>query len=899
MFDTAFYLAVTSVLLLSAFGSYTLYVWTHRKQYTKEHFALASLASIVTITTAFFAAISSPTPWDLLTQLVGKLSGDNVHPVTPSPTVYVLLTFAYVISSAMIFTMFRRWDGLRSERQHSIEQRRADMSLFLEGLKELLRLLSLGEPPKIHQPTSQTLPPQLQPSTYSVPWRDRARSLIQLKSPFYAFPDDTDWHEQQQCWVGTDLNTGDRVMLRCAPDDVSDRELSSFVAYADRIRAPSDKPTTVLILAIENAEATPIDLWDTSPIQFETERTLLDHLVNWSVYNTDISKRMTQVRLPDSNLTTADVFVEPKWTQSGSDDNGRLDLTSYVTAWLDDRDQRQLALLGDYGQGKSTAVLAFTHRQLASNRNPRIPLLIELRGTSPRNLTPLQLLGAWGAKFNINPQALLHLHVAGRLLLIFDGFDEMALVGDTEMRLKHFNTLWQFCLPAAKILITGRPNFFFDEAEMIAALGISAATPGKPYCEAIRLTSFDLEQIRVALRHHDGTLRDEIVEFAKQNDQFRELISRPSLLHIVAVLWRKEDLSSRLNELTSAYVMRLFIRQSYRRQGQKEHDGPDFMALTNEERHYFMRGIATYMAAKRLPNQITGQQLNEAIVSLIETIPEDVSRRSSAITGETRKPLRSRLEESEHGTEHVQTDVRTCGLLVDDPSAPGAFRFGHKSFMEYLVAEVVGEQISDSERPDAAAILKACDANATDIEGLPASINFLSEILERDIEDAGGSKTGQKTVAKRILRLLLGQNPFSYTAGRLFLYQLALIRTSKNLPLILRIAVPSLLGLYFPWFILVAMLILGASRADTVSLIVGFSSGILGASLGLLHQKISGHVFVVGSRTLKSAIFVWNRLCKELGLSDQALFEIAGVGWLPWTRNQTFALFREEDDRGR
>jgi hypothetical protein len=37
----------------------------------------------------------------------------------------------------------------------------------------------------------------------------------------------------------------------------------------------------------------------------------------------------------------------------------------------------------------------------------------------------------------------------------------------------------------------------------------------------------------------------------------------------------------------------------------------------------------------------------------------------------------------------VKTDVRACGLPVDDPAAQGTFRFGHKSFMEFSYASIV------------------------------------------------------------------------------------------------------------------------------------------------------------------------------------------------------------------
>ena len=129
--------------------------------------------------------------------------------------------------------------------------------------------------------------------------------------------------------------------------------------------------------------------------------------------------------------------------------------------WLEEESYRHIALLGDYGQGKSTLSLYFSLKLFEYFDNgeaSRIPILIELRGKSPRSLSPSELLATWAYKYRIDVGALTYLLIAGRLLLIFEGFDEMDLTGDTDARLEHFRTLWKFTYPSSKILITGRPR---------------------------------------------------------------------------------------------------------------------------------------------------------------------------------------------------------------------------------------------------------------------------------------------------------------------------------------------------------------------------------------------------------------------------------------------------------
>jgi hypothetical protein len=106
-------------------------------------------------------------------------------------------------------------------------------------------------------------------------------------------------------------------------------------------------------------------------------------------------------RLPDSELTLNDVYVPSRFfSPNGAEQN--LSIEEYLHDWLIEPGQRQLALLGEYGQGKSTATLMWAYHLITQQckLSGRIPLLIELRGTSPRNLTPLQLLGAWAAQYN-------------------------------------------------------------------------------------------------------------------------------------------------------------------------------------------------------------------------------------------------------------------------------------------------------------------------------------------------------------------------------------------------------------------------------------------------------------------------------------------------------------------
>jgi hypothetical protein len=126
----------------------------------------------------------------------------------------------------------------------------------------------------------------------------------------------------------------------------------------------------------------------------------------------------------------------------------------------------------------------------------------------------------WARPYEINPNAVMKLLIAGRVLLILEGFDEMALLGDAAARMEHFTTLWKFCYPQAKVLFTGRPNYFLDDTELKRALDISSGSTLGPYCEALYLEPFSLDQIQIALRELPVNIQAEILKVATINPKF-------------------------------------------------------------------------------------------------------------------------------------------------------------------------------------------------------------------------------------------------------------------------------------------------------------------------------------------------------------------------------------------
>ena len=869
------------------------YILFNPKRYFREEFALALSSAIFWLAIICLVSIKTKLmPWHVFIILFKHLAGEEVSPAvihwSELAFIFLLLILACVIASSL----HRQWNGRKSSQQYNSEQK-SEPDFLLEGVSEFLRIwrreASLQEYLEPGLPQLET-PLETATDPISKAWKDQACELLRLSSSSYVFDLALHWHDKEGCWVGKDIHSKKLVFLYPVDSQPSNHDIKQCNEYARNCAKDRDQEIGEIVIALKEEEVKLETKRRYKQIRFETENSLLENLVNFSDYRNYIRKQIEVNLLPESNWTLQDVYV-PSQFKRENDDRSEESVEDYLLRWLNEPSRRQIALLGDYGQGKSSAALMFTYNLLFNGEKAdrRIPILIELRGTSPRNLSPLELLGAWTSQYRIDSQALMRLHIAGRLLLIFEGFDEMALSGNPEARLKHFKTLWKFCYPQAKILITGRPNLFLDDVEMKAALGIHQPTGDNPYCQAIRLAPFSVEQIGQSLRGQKPETQNQIVSLARKNPRFLELVSRPSLLHVVSLLWEKEKLGEKIDRLTSAFVMERFVKNSYRRQGLKASGSRDFMALNSSEREYFMEGIASYMAAKELKNQISREELNQLVQDLIDNIPDSVSIYTTTIIGEDNRPLNQRIQDTKEDIEHIQTDVRTCGLLVSDASAPSKFKFGHKSFMEYLFAATVAEYIKDDNLKKSRAILKVTGVQLEALLKLPVSLEFLSELIRANT-DITDNENYSATIAikrKRVVTKKIFKKVFNLKNNKLdevFLYFylftyifcysfITLLRVTNKVSN--KRSSNSLLSGIDLMFAATML----ASAVIIIPLIIFL----------LFHIYFNVYIFVrLRNNKINIKLSFWQKICQDLSIEDEVLYGFTRTWIFPWVRDQKF-----------
>ncbi|MEM8807515.1 MAG: pentapeptide repeat-containing protein [Cyanobacteria bacterium P01_G01_bin.38] len=190
-------------------------------------------------------------------------------------------------------------------------------------------------------------------------------------------------------------------------------------------------------------------------------------------------------------------------------------IDGYVDLWLDDPAKEHLSILGEFGTGKTWFTLHYAWAALQRYQNakkrglerPRLPLLISLRDYAKAATIESLFLDFFRKhKISLPDYSVFEqLNRMGKLLLIFDGFDEMA---DRVARQSMINNFWQLArvvVPGSKAILTCRTEHFPDAKQgrdlLNAELRASTAklTGESPQFEVLELEEFDDAQIQDVL----------------------------------------------------------------------------------------------------------------------------------------------------------------------------------------------------------------------------------------------------------------------------------------------------------------------------------------------------------------------------------------------------------------
>ena len=151
------------------------------------------------------------------------------------------------------------------------------------------------------------------------------------------------------------------------------------------------------------------------------------------------------------------------------DKNGWIE--GYIDQWLDDPSKEHISILGEFGTGKTWFVLHYAWTALQKYRQakekglerPRLPIVIQLRDYA-KAVSSKSLFSEFFFRKHEIPlpgySAFEQLNRMGKLLLLFDGFDEMAARVDRQMMIDNFWELARVVVPGSKVILTCRTEYF-------------------------------------------------------------------------------------------------------------------------------------------------------------------------------------------------------------------------------------------------------------------------------------------------------------------------------------------------------------------------------------------------------------------------------------------------------
>jgi|GEM_PF-2330629 len=238
----------------------------------------------------------------------------------------------------------------------------------------------------------------------------------------------------------------------------------------------------------------------------------------------------------------------------------------YVDVWLHDPAKEHLSVLGEFGTGKTWFALAYATRAARRYREakakglprPRIPLLVSLRDYAKAISVESLFSEFFFRQHRVLPgyAAFEELNRMGKVLLIFDGFDEMAQQVDRQKMINNFWQLAKLIVPGAKVVLTSRTEHFPDAKESRRLLGAELrASIGDfdriaPRFEILHLSPLDPDQVRdLILRRADLATADRIVE----NNELLDFARRPLMVNLIIEALPVLDEESRID------ISRIFV----------------------------------------------------------------------------------------------------------------------------------------------------------------------------------------------------------------------------------------------------------------------------------------------------------------------------------------------------
>ncbi|MFC7733236.1 NACHT domain-containing protein [Actinomadura keratinilytica] len=399
-------------------------------------------------------------------------------------------------------------------------------------------------------------------------------------------------------------------------------------------------------------------------------------LLDLSEYVAGQTARLSSGPLYPPSLYVPQRFRELDRSPADAAGNGvREDVVEEMLRLLAADHGRFLLLLGDFGRGKTFALRELA-RRIPEELPHVIPILIELRALDKAHSVD-GLVAAHLANHGeelIDLKAFHYMLRQGRIVLLFDGFDELVTRVTYDQAADHLDTLLQAAQDKAKIVVASRTQHFKSQAQVFTALGEKVGV--LPHRRVLSLEDFTPAQVRAYLvnRYGDERVADERLRILAGLEELLGLTSNPRMLSFIADLpeERLRAVAHARHTVSPADLYREILSSwlAYEADRVRHSGGP--AGLTVE---------AMWQAVGTLALRLW--ETNESFLRLAELA--DVA---DTLTGLTEGRM------SPHQVTHA---VGAGSLLVRTDE--GLFGFIHGSVVEWLVARHIAEEFAKGPAP--------------------------------------------------------------------------------------------------------------------------------------------------------------------------------------------------------
>lgn len=243
-------------------------------------------------------------------------------------------------------------------------------------------------------------------------------------------------------------------------------------------------------------------------------------------------------RLSTSEQYAPGLYLPQRYRDADRPDGQERDgLVEELLELMESDHGRFVLLLGDFGHGKTFALRELA-RRIAEQLPHLTPLLIPLstldRAHSLEGLVAAHLAGH--DVDTIDLRALRYMLAQGRVVLLFDGFDELVHRVSYDRAADHLQVLLDAAVDNAKIVVSSRTQHFKSHAQVLTALGERVGL--LPQRRILSVEGFTPAQIRSYLvrSYGDELAADQRYQLLRNIPDLLMLCRNPRLLSFVADL---------------------------------------------------------------------------------------------------------------------------------------------------------------------------------------------------------------------------------------------------------------------------------------------------------------------------------------------------------------------------